>query len=160
MITITYQLTRGDLVEAARLWDRHRANMANLVFGLVMCLVGAANLIRGFYVIGVILPVVGLAVATNFLSFSVLGAYSQWRANPQLHEEFQLTLTPEQLHIKAVTSDSTLQWECYSKYYESESVFLLLQGKRMYNIIPKRAFTSPEQMEEMRSLIASAIQSK
>jgi hypothetical protein len=160
MINITYRLTRGDLVEAARLWDRHRANVANLVFGLLMCLVGTANLIRGYYVLGVLFPLLGLAVATNFLSSSVLGAYSQWRANPQLHEEFQLTLAPEQLHFKAVTSDSTLQWECYSKYYESDSVFLLVQGKRMYNIVPKRAFTSPEQMGEMRSLLASAIRSK
>jgi hypothetical protein len=134
--------------------------VANLLFGLVMCLGGTVNLIRGYYVIGVIFPVVGLAVATNFLSLSVLGAYSQWRANPQLHEEFQLTLTPDQLHFKAVTSDSTLQWACYSKYLESESVFLLVQGKRMYNIVPKRAFSGPEQIAEFRGLLEGVFKNR
>jgi hypothetical protein len=160
MITIMYRLTRGDLVEAVKLWERRHTNIVRLLIGLMMGLGGTINFVRGFHVFGLILVLIGLIFAINLVPFSVLAARAQWRANPQLHEEFQLTLTPEQLHFKAVTFDSTLQWECYSKYYESDSVFLLVQGKRMYNIIPKRAFTSREQIEEMRSLIASAIQAK
>jgi hypothetical protein len=160
MITITYRLTRGDLVDAVKLWERRHTNIVRLLIGLMMGLGGTINFVRGLYVLGLILVLIGLVFAINLVPFYVLAARAQWRANPQLHEEFQLTLTPEQLHFKAVTSDSTLHWECYSTYYESENIFLLVQGKSMYNIVPKRAFRSPEQIEEMRSLLASAIQAK
>ena len=160
MIALTYRLTRDDLVKAVRLWERRHTNIVRLLLGLMMGLGGTINFVRGFHALGLILVLIGLALTTNLLPFSVLAARAQWKANPQLHDEIQMTITREGVRTKTATSDSTLLWSHYIKHHESGSVFLLLLNKRMYNIVPKRAFSGPEQIAEFRGLLEGVFKNR
>ena len=58
-----------------------------------------------------------------------------------------------------VTVDSPLfrgadAWELYASFSETKHLFMLYLKPRMFRIVPKRAFSSAEQIDQFRSLIA------
>jgi hypothetical protein len=102
--------------------------------------------------------ILGLLEFFNLLPAAALRAFIEWRTNPKFKEEYQLTITPEHLHFKTATIDSTLKWTHYSNYIETSKAFILIYGQRMYSVIPKRALTGSEQPEQLRALLNNAIQ--
>jgi hypothetical protein len=106
---------------------------------------------------GAAFALAGLLEAFNLLPAAVLGAVLEFRANPKFREEHQLTLTPESLRFRTATIDSTLKWELYSHFFETGKAFILVYGKRMYTVIPKRALHGDAQLGELRQLLARAI---
>ncbi len=124
---------------------------------------GILALCGGFLIVGagrwwgVVFVLLGLLEAFNVLPAAVLRAIFEFRSNPKFREEYQLTLTPESLHFKTATIDSVLQWTHYSNFFETRRAFILVYGKRMYTVIPKRALDSEAQLLEMRQLLSTVI---
>ena len=100
-----------------------------------------------------------LAVAEWFDLFSL----NRWRAkiwfqrNPKFREEYHLTFSHENIHFKTASLDSTLQWTHYERVIESPDLFLLMYGKGLYTLIPKRCFNSNEEINAFRALVNQAI---
>jgi hypothetical protein len=66
-------------------------------------------------------------------------------------------ITQENLNIKGESFECTLKWKVYIKFMETPKSFMLYQSKNMFNLIPKRAFDSDEQIEEFRELLRAKI---
>ncbi len=100
-----------------------------------------------------------LAVAEWFDLLSL----SQWRTriefqrNQKFREEYHLTFSRENIHFKTASIDSTLQWTYYERLVESPDLFLLMYGKGLYTLIPKRCFHSNKEVNEFRALINQVI---
>lgn len=109
---------------------------------------------------GTIFILFGLLEAFNLLPSAALRAIIEFRTNPKFREEYQLTLTPESLHFRTPTIDSTLKWTMYTNFLETSRVFLLEYGKHMYTVIPKSALDNDSKINEIRELLSSMIGTK
>ncbi len=113
--------------------------------------------LHGVVRVGHYFPLVGVAELFNLLPASAIRAFIEFRSNPKFREEYQLTLTDEHLLFRTDTIDSTLKWTHYTDYYETAKAFILVYGKRMYTVIPKRALADNDQLEYVRSLFARVV---
>jgi hypothetical protein len=160
MISITYRPKLGDLVHAARVCDGHQRKALRLAVGFVMLACSFFLICVQWYVWASLFILFGVIELFNLLPSQVIGALIQWKTNPKFGEEHHLTLTTEELHFRTATIDSTIKWTFYIKYLESKKAFVLIYGKSMYSVIPKRALASPEQITEFRNLLASVLGAK
>jgi YcxB-like protein len=100
-----------------------------------------------------------LAVAEWFdlLSLTRWRTKVDFQRNPKFREEYQLTFSRENIHFKTASLDSTLQWTHYERVIESPDLFLLMYGKGLYTLIPKRCFNSNEEINAFHALVSQTI---
>jgi len=58
----------------------------------------------------------------------------------------------EQVQIKSEFSQSTHKWSAYAKFKETRNLFIFYLDARVFEILPKRAF-SEAQVEELRKYL-------
>ena len=151
---ITYRLTQADVVHAARAWEGQHWKIARYVVASALFACGGFLVVSAGLWWGAVFVLVGLLEAFNLLPAAVIRAMIEYRTNPKFREEFQLTLTPEGLHFRTPTIDSRLKWTLYSDFFETSRAFILVYGKRMYTVIPKRALNNDAQLREIRELLS------
>jgi hypothetical protein len=100
-----------------------------------------------------------LAVAEWFdwLSLSRWRTRIEFQRNPKFREKYHLTFSRENIHFKTASLDSILQWAHYERVIESPDLFLLMYGKGLYTLIPKRCFNSNKEMNVFRTLLSQTI---
>lgn len=100
-----------------------------------------------------------LAVAEwfNWLSLSRWRTKVEFQRNPKFREEYHLTFSREDIRFKAASFDSTLKWTHYNRVVEGQDLFLLMYGKGLYTLVPKRCFTSNKEINAFRTLLFEAI---
>jgi hypothetical protein len=80
------------------------------------------------------------------------------RSNPSLGGEIVLLFGDEGVQATFATGKSQLQWRAFTKYKETERLFVLYMSPARSTFIPKRAM-SPQQIEELRVLLRARIPS-
>ena len=65
--------------------------------------------------------------------------------------------TQEWIYQKSEKFENKLRWKIYIKFLETKNLFVLYQVSNVFNIFPKRAFDSDEQIEEFRELLRTKI---
>ena len=100
-----------------------------------------------------------LAVAEwfNLLSLSRWRTRIEFQRNPKFREEYHLTFSFENIHFKTASLDSTLKWTHYDRVIQSPDLFLLMYGKGLYTVIPKRCFKSEEEIKAFCTLLDQTI---
>jgi hypothetical protein len=156
-MTITYQPTQSDLIHAARTWEGQHWKASRYVVAAILISCGIFLLISSGLWWGALFVLVGLLETFNLLPSAIIKAIIEYRTNPKFSEEYQLTLSAENLHFRTTTIDSTLKWTIYTSFLETSKAFILVYGKRMYTIIPKRALDNETKIHELRELLGSVI---
>lgn len=153
-ITVSFFNQLEDHQEAQRLLYRQSVTakvdkvVAVLLFGFgIWCVMTA-----GLQWWTVIWFPLALAEWFHLLSPAKLRARLWFRSNPKFQEEYHLTFTPESIHFRTGSVDSTLRWTHYERVLESENLFLLTYGKGLYTLIPKRSFASDAAISAFRTL--------
>jgi YcxB-like protein len=93
----------------------------------------------------------------DLLSLSRWRTKIEFQRNPKFREKYHLTFSRENIHFKTASFDSTLQWTHYERVIESPDLFLLIYGKGLYTLIPKRCFNSNEDIDAFRALVKQTI---
>jgi len=78
---------------------------------------------------------------------------------PSLEGEIVLLFTDDGTEFTFATGKSQMQWRAYTKYKETQHLFVLYLASGRSTCIPKRVM-SPPQLEELRSLLKARIPSK
>lgn len=81
----------------------------------------------------------------------------EFQRNPKFREEYHLTFSRENIHFRTASIDSTLQWTHYERVIESPGLFLLMYGKGLYTLIPKRCFGSEDELNAFQTLLKEKI---
>ena len=81
-----------------------------------------------------------------------------WKNFPNLHNPITVESSEEIIKINIMNSESNIQWQVYLKVIETKKIFMLYQAKALFFIIPKRAFSSNEQVDEFRELLHKNIE--
>jgi hypothetical protein len=72
----------------------------------------------------------------------------------KLQEQFYLEFSDEEILVKTSKANSTLKWNIFSKIVSTKEFYYFIQHHpRIYTLIPKRAFTSLEELEEFEKMV-------
>jgi YcxB-like protein len=134
-------------------WAKLDKVVAFLLFGFgIYCVVSI-----GFFWWTIIWFPLAVAEWFNWLSLSRWRTKIEFQRNPKFREEYQLTFSGENIHFATPSIDSTLQWTHYERVIESPNLFLLMYGKGLYTLVPKRCFNSNEEINAFRALVTQTI---
>jgi len=97
----------------------------------------------------------GLTIAQVFMPYLVHRRI--YRQNPQLFEMRTLTFSDEGLKSEKATGNIESKWSSFKKFKETKNLFLTYQSKDMVGMVPKRAFSNPEDIAQFRNLLASKL---
>jgi hypothetical protein len=155
-ITIQYQYTLSDAVHASRLYQATTATRTiGRAVGVLLLALGCVSL----YLWGLAWFTVAcflLAVIAGFDLITPLQAWWAFRANAELNaQRWEVTLHSEGIHARTSTLDVQRTWSAYSGAVESERLFLLVYGKWLFAALPKRAFSSEEEIQALRQILES-----
>ena len=98
-----------------------------------------------------------LAEWFDLLTLSRWRTRVEFRRNPKFRDEYHLTFTPDHIHFRTASIDSTVQWTHYERVVESPDLFLLMYGSGLYTMVPKRCFSSKDALNSFRALLGRAI---
>jgi hypothetical protein len=80
-----------------------------------------------------------------------------WKNHPSLRETMNLEFTQEWMNLKGESFESKLRWKIFVKFLETKNLFLLYHSKIVFNMIPKRAFNSDEEIQQFREMLSTKI---
>jgi hypothetical protein len=120
------------------------------------------------YVIACILLLAWLNISSPFLLIFVIALFfplifgfmflyvvprTRFRSDPKYSDEYSLQFADDGIQFKTAQVDALLQWSLYTKVLENERFYILVYGKNMISVIPKRAFVNPLQETAFRQLL-------
>jgi hypothetical protein len=153
---IRYQCDEQDYLEAQR---AHVRKNLYLSMGLgVLCLVlGTVLIFRGGSG-----PVVAISLLLG--TWWLLCPLLRWPArvrkdfheHPNLSREYVAQIDSDGIRTRSDIGESQRTWLAYMKYRETDKVFMLYSGARIFEIIPKRAF-STSQLQEATELFRNKL---
>lgn len=161
---ISYRITAEIYVEAQKLHAAKGAPISQrilkFVFPPFFLLIGAITVVwRSF-----------AANSWGMLMFGVFWAvllwiYPPWQWNRmyakdrRFQEEYTADISEEGIRFEGATSDGNLKWAHYTRFLESEKLFLLYQSAQLFNMFPKSAFALGE-ADQFRELLKRKLSSQ
>lgn len=109
-----------------------------------------------------IVPLVPWLLIFGFVWFFVFrqlrgSARKAFDSNPAFHRPHWMEADDKGLTLAEPVVQTRLGWGAFTAYSETASLFLLYQGKRQANIIPKRAFPDQMSLDAFRLLLSAHI---
>ncbi len=77
--------------------------------------------------------------------------------NPRLYGKRTVTFDNEGLTSDSDLAHVEIKWSSFEKFRETKNLFLIYQTNDVAGITPKRAFPSPEAVEQFRNLLVSKV---
>jgi hypothetical protein len=77
----------------------------------------------------------------------------RFRSDPKFQDEYLLHFSDDGIQFKTTQIDALLQWSLYNNVLENERFYILVYGKHMISVIPKRAFASELQETAFRQML-------
>ncbi len=112
--------------------------------------------------ISVVLPNLFLLIVIYF-SFRIASNFliqRTWNSQPGLKNEITVETTEEGLQITTPLSEARIKWLMYTHWRETPNLFMVYQSRNCFNLFPKRAFSSDEQINEFRELLSTNLLDK
>jgi len=165
MIKFGGQLTADDYLDANKLHMRQRG-WKRVLWIAFWVLLGVGALLSadiaiqdpnaGLPPLLLILLIAGvqLVVRLFYLPRRVRRVYSQQR-NLQL--PFESVCTDSGIDCTNANSKTQLPWSHLIRWKEGPALFVVYQSDLMFNIVPKRCFAEPEQVDAFRSLLTERV---
>ncbi|MBW4644831.1 MAG: YcxB family protein [Goleter apudmare HA4340-LM2] len=156
-----YRLNINDLKEANQahskkfLWKYYLFMILTVLLASILPLLKQGSITINEMLLSVIVP------NLLFFAFLYLGVrISQkfminraWKNQPGVKTAINVETTEEGLQIKTDLSESKLNWSLYTHWQETPNLFMLYQSLNIFNLFPKRAFSSEAEMNEFRELL-------
>jgi hypothetical protein len=104
-------------------------------------------------VMSLFLMSVGVVLSTFVLALFFIFPRQRFRSDPKYRDEFFLEFTDDGIRFQTEQIDSRLGWGLYTRVLENERFYVLVYGKGMISVIPKRAFTTSDQETTFRKML-------
>jgi YcxB-like protein len=92
-------------------------------------------------------------IPPRFNPFKRWAIVRTWRRTVQMQQPINLSITETGVDWKTQGYQDFRQWRYYNHVRESKEMFLLYYSESLYYILPKRAFSSPEKMDQLKDLL-------
>jgi len=158
-ISLNFDNVVGDHLAAERLYYKSTVvAKVDKVVAAILALVGVFSTWAAgtFWWTLIFLPL-AILEWLNLLSIRPFVIRRWFKHNPKFTETYHLVLDRSGIQFRTKSIDSRITWEHYTKVLEDDRLWLLVYGRRMYSVIPKRAFKDDNEMDRFRSLVAQNI---
>ena len=157
LVQLKYEITPSDHLEMLKVQFGLGARLGKILF----CMTGLFLGVIGYHFFGDTWIVV-VAVFASLTIVQVLMPYIVHRKiyhrNARLFEMRAVTFDDEGLKSERVTTGTVeAKWSSFEKFKETRNLFLTYQTKDVIGIVPKRAFSNPEDVAQFRKLLASKL---
>jgi hypothetical protein len=100
-----------------------------------------------------------LAIAEwfNLLSLYPFQVRYWFKHNPRFRETDHLFVDESALHFRTRSIDAKIRWTLVNSLLENDRLYLLVYGRRMYTLVPKRAFRTEADLVAFRTLTIAKI---
>lgn len=148
IISLRFKYTEEEYVAAMRLYLGHSRELIIRMAVLSLYSIGAIALFMwidfGIGLIPLFIFAACFPPLIMFLLYYVIPR-KQFRSDPKFADEYFLQYSDDGIHFKTAQIDSLVQWSLYNKVLENERFYILVYGKNMISVTPKRAFTDKHQ---------------
>ena len=116
--------------------------------GAEAVMIGLPAIIAPFGLLALFLIMAPIAVASSAVKSQSLASELRWEASAA------------GLQVAGANTNTLLNWKLFSKVIETKSFFLLVfhQRRKLFQMIPKRAFATPNDKARFRELAKSRIE--
>lgn len=144
-ISLRFKYTEEEYVAATRLYLTRSSDLIAR-FGVCCALaIGSIFLLMWLGITSELIPLFIFAACFPFLIAFLLFFVvprQRFRSDPKFADEYVLQFADDGIHFRTAQIDALLQWSLYNKVLEDERFYILIYGKNMISVIPKRAFAS------------------
>jgi hypothetical protein len=156
-VQLRYEITPSDHLEMLKARFGLRARLGKSLISIAGILLGLfAYRFFGDAWIVVVVLFATLAIMQIFVPYIVHRKI--YHRNPRLFEMRIVTFSDEGLRSeKATTGTLEVKWSSFEKFKETKNLFLTYQTKDVIGMVPKRAFSSAEDIAQFRNLLASKL---
>src|SRR5947209_1926705 len=160
IIKLHFKYTEEEYISATRLYMMRSSDfLFRLTFSSILLMAGILlilllNLDTQITFLFVFVGVVWLLLLS--LIFFVVPR-QRFHSDPKFLDEYFLQFSEDGIHFKTAQIDSLIQWSLYSKVLEDDRFYLMVYGKNMISIIPKRAFARAADEEAFNRLLRRKI---
>jgi hypothetical protein len=155
-ISLRFKYTEEEYAAAMRLYLMRSPGLA-IRFAVCSLYAVACFFLLSWLGVGMeIIPVFAVAAFLPFiLAFLLLFVvpHQRFRSDPKFQDEYLLQFSDGGIHFKTPQIDSLLQWSIYNRVLENERFFILVYGKNTISVIPKRAFSSANQVADFKEML-------
>jgi|GEM_PF-6672547 hypothetical protein len=164
-IEIEYSLSKGDYLEGYSFYGkksvRRKINIACSIIliaaSLVLILLSLEWSFDLFnFIIALFFAAAGISELTGIMNIGRIMASVHFNGNEKFRELQKIVFSNDGLDYETRGGRSKIEWSYYNKFLESKNTFILIYGKSLYSIIPKRAFNAV-QLEDFKKLLAEKI---
>jgi len=160
---LQYQLTKDDYLKAQDLHQKASGMVARAsvyvlpMFGVLLIAVSAVNLLNSprnwaIFFFGCLW---GL-----FLMFNrKIALIRSFGKETKLQQSVEADISEEEFRSVGTTGETRTKWAGFDRYAESDDLFLLYTGPRIFFALPKRAF-GPGEVEQFRELLRGKLPAK
>lgn len=157
VLSIQFRLTKADFIESGAFYTTASGKGRRQIM-LLVCLVGAGAvvyLLRGQSTLSMLLgalafvPLLGLALYGPEISRRLV-AGRLYERNKERLEDLAVSWSDAGLIVAAPTGSTTYAWDQFLSWAENGKLVVLYLASNVSVILPKRAFTEPAVLEELR----------
>lgn len=156
-ITLRFKQTEDDYVSAMRLFYTRARKLhikIDLVGGTAAVVIGAICWVVWGYELEWLFLLCAGAVLLGMISAAwYIIPLITFRSEPKFRDEYLVQFSEEGITFKTANIDSKLEWNLYNSVIENNDVYVLMYGKRVFSVIPKRAFADSNEETAFRELL-------
>jgi|GEM_PF-881108 len=154
-VNLHFKLAEEEWVAASRLYMlRQPGIILRFVTAFILLLVGLVFFTAiNEAVLSLFILSVGLVLFSFVLSLFFVIPRHRFRNDPRHLDEFFLEFTEDGIGFRTERIESRLDWSLYNSAMENERLYVMVYGKGMITVIPKRAFNARTQEAAFRSLL-------
>jgi hypothetical protein len=162
-MTFEYELTYVEYVESLQAAARTRGDWSRLphVVGISTCAVAFVLLVARPDGGGPVTPVLlmGLSFFTAFYPthWSHRQLKDRWANDPRLRQPVRVTVNEDEISWSAPASRVQLKWYGIQDVSETRRLILLHRSPHDFIPIPKRAFASPDALNQFRGILSEKV---
>jgi hypothetical protein len=155
-ISLRFKYTEEEYMAATRLYLGHSRDLMIRMIVVSLYSIAAIGLfiwldfgdgLIPLFIFGACFPLL-----MAFLLFFVIPR-QRFRSDPKFADEYLLQFSDDGIHFKTAQVDALLQWSLYNKVLENDRFYILVYGKNMISVTPKRAFASAEQEAVFKEML-------
>lgn len=162
-LTLTFTPTPTDYTRAYRAFQLRQRRIQLFIGGFAaVLLIGLALLALprlGFTPFGLPTLLFGLFGLLYLLYWNPRTIGQQMRRKPRLAEKNTWDISPTSIHMHSQHLDARVLWATYEELLVTRDYYLLVyrENRRMFQILPRRAFTDPEHEADFLKLAAKRL---
>jgi hypothetical protein len=163
-LILKYDITLDDYIEANDAFlkkKNKRTYYFQSTIGVLAALGGLLLVIltNFYYIYGYVILLLGVMIILNHTLIHRIIVKRNWRKEPRIREPRNVTISEDKFIAKDQYSESISSWESFNDFIETKNLFLLFVQRKLFFLIPKRAFDNINMENEFRNILRSKLPS-